>query len=216
MKNIKLFVVVCRGKKVKLIHPDKKEKGWIELTSFEEKKKWLKHTPLYGINEHYILFEDGTVWSEYTKKFIRIHRQKTKEHHKSHFSVVVSTGIRIRKGIQLSRLIFFYFGEHQYQNIDEVPLLSFKDGDTGNLNVENLYITNATEIARRSRLNRPSDFRSIISDTEDNISFVKESLKKYPGNLKRIAEHFGCSSMSVLRFIRRNKIPYKSKYKSAH
>ncbi len=206
MKEIKLFVPVKRGTIIKFVHPEKVEKGWRVIQSFEEKKKYLKYKTMEGINENYIIFEDGSVYSlHFGGRFLKPEKQSPKRL-MPHFVYPISRenaiGKKERKRWQISRLWFFYFGKHHYRDIDELPVLIYIDGNTGNIR-NNIRIAKKGEIQLKA--SKKAKRRKSHQKIPSTVTSQKKIIEMTRGGktLVEIGELFGTSHASVTRFINR-------------
>ncbi len=84
-----------------------------------------------------------------------------------------------KKLCQLSRLIMFHFGKHQYENIDDMPKIIFLDDNPLNVKLENLKFATAKEIVEKTHRLYPNRIgKKKVLDTPVNIKIIKTFLKQ--------------------------------------
>ena len=158
-------------------------------------------------NSEYIIYDDGKVWSLKTGKFLQpIHQNKDKKHYQAYDLRRNDVGIGIgkRQKMLIARLVYFHYGEHKCKNIDLLGKVVLIDDLAANLfHISNLKIETNSEISHRAGLNRKPQFREgkIPNSELKNIMLLSTQYSK-----NQIAKVYNVSSMSVLRFLRRNGI----------
>lgn len=167
---------------------------------------------LDDINDNYYLFSNGKIWStHFGGKFLKPYEyQKYKgENYVSHWAYKIrpnkyqSDGPKI---LYISRLLMFYFGNHDYKNFDDMPEIVFKNNNNKDWRVANVeFSTKADIIKNKVHKTIDNGANSKIKDTIININNIKQLLTDGK-TLKFIAEKYDVSDMSVHRFIKRNNL----------
>lgn len=170
----------------------------------KEETNGVESIVLDNINSNYTLYSNGKVFSNYYGKVLKPYAIPSKTKGSApHYTYNLSLGDGTYKCYQISRLVKFYFGNHKYKSIDDMPTLMYADGDTTNFSDENLvFDTNHTIILKASK-KRTSDCNSKIKDTEKpKIETFLEQNYSYA----KIAKLYNVSDMSVSRFVKRNNL----------
>jgi len=174
--------------------------------TFEEKKRNMRYKEV-SFNPNYLIFKDGSVYSTYfggrwLKPFAQ--KNKNKTHWTYHMRMTDN-----RRMLYIARLLYFHFAKHSFTTMSEMDLVSYKNGDSNDLRLKNLFLTTQAEVnkaAKRRPENR--DAQAKIKDTKKNIKVIKKFLE-LGYSYKKIGFLYGCSEMSVYRFIKRNNIQRK-------
>lgn len=158
-------------------------------------------------NSDYMIYDDGKVWSFKSFKFLKpIQQNKDKKHYQSYDLRRNDVGIGNgkRQKMLISRLVYFHFGNHKCKKIDQLGKVVLIDELAINLfHISNLKIETNSEINSRAGLNRKPQFREgkIPNSELKNVILLTTQYSK-----NQIAKAYNVSSMSVLRFLQRNKI----------
>ena len=180
--------------------PAYKKLGYKHITDPKEKAVYIKSTSVY-LNDNYVLFEDGSIYSYYSNKWLKI--QKTIRG-KGYYGYSLKEYLGERNLIRyIHRLLYYHFIWKSSGYIYDMPLISFKDDNPENFLIDNLVEITHTEKLLKINKAKP-DRTSKIKDTKSN-KFTVASLLKRNVPLYRIGKIFGCSDMSVHRFIKRNE-----------
>lgn len=151
--------------------------------------------------KYYRLYPNGDLFSKY------ILRNMTK---------IVSSSMKNartvyslnKKNVSVNRLVMFYFGNHDYKKIEDMPMVSPIDKNVFNNDISNL------EFADQSKLNAKYDnkphesFCKKPKISESEIENIKKMiLEEVP--LCKIGQKYNVSAMSVSRFLARHKINWR-------
>lgn len=164
----------------------------------------LNAVQLRGINNNYWLYKDGRVWSQFQGgTFIKAYQYKGASSRLTpHYAVGLRTNGET-KVYQMSRLMMFYFGVHTYKTIEEMPIITYINGNTKDWALDNLRFAKKGEIIKKATSKKQPDTLSKIKDTE--LQRVKDLLS-INMSLAEIAEIYSCSDMSVHRYIKRHNL----------
>lgn len=161
----------------------------------------VEKTTMKGINENYTIYPNGVVFSSYYNgTFLKPYKQK------KHYTYRIRD-LNSNKscGMQIPRLVMFYFGKHNYKSIYDMPKIILIDGVKNNFNIENLRFEENNEIIKKVLSKKTSESNCKIKNDQENIDFVKLKLKEGKTRVW-LGKFFNCNAMSVTRFIRRNNI----------
>lgn len=112
----------------------------------EEKRTHKNSKLLEGINDNYIVFSDGRVYSmHYGGRFLEPYAYENRCKTSVHLGVCISFQKKGKK-FYVARLVYFYFGKHNYKNIFEMPYITYKDGNSQNVSIDNLREAKPGEI----------------------------------------------------------------------
>lgn len=147
----------------------------------------------------YIIYPDGKCYSEKTKKYLKAVKIHGKRENKFYYYYDLSPYGKCL----VSRLVMFYFAVHDYSDIADMPKVTFKDGDPGNCNVNNLLFATQSEINIKYNIKVP-EHCNIDKGTikEKELERVKSMLSiqmTYP----EIAKVLNTSPMAVYRFVKK-------------
>lgn len=165
-----------------------------------------KSVVLKEINEKYTLYSDGEIYSDYYGKTIYPDNLKSKSGkiHPSYRLTLAST--KKQKGFGVARLLKFYFGEHEYKKIEDMPPLFHKDRNSLNMAQDNLvFDVNMRMITDEARSKRKLGFNSKIPNDQETIDKITEQLKQKI-SMDAIGMDYGVTGMSIYRFKKRNNI----------
>lgn len=135
----------------------------------------------YYKDENYTVYEDGRMFSHYKNKFLK----PTITHKKQ---------VLFGKHGSVARVLW----QSVHGELDEGTVVSFKDGDTTNYALSNLYVRTYSEMNVSNHTNKTKPYPSILLD-DDKITFLLEGIKNNK-SLTDLAEVLGCCS-SHLRSI---------------
>ena len=183
---------------------------------FAEKTKEKKEVPifsknctssrsiiLYDINPNYRLYLNGQLFSSFYDKVLKPYKLKPKkEKGTPHYTYYLKQQDGSYKGYQIARLVKFYFGEHNYKRIEDMPKLMFLDGDTTNFDLENIPFDLNHTVIKEAAKTRTIDYNSKIKAIQ--IPIIKEHLKTK--TYAQIGRIYNVSDMSVSRFVRRHNL----------
>ena len=195
-----------RVESIKIIHINDLEKykklGYKHITDPDKKAKYIRSDRLY-LNDKYIIFEDGTIWSDYYHKWKKIQGTlgKTK-----YYGYSIKDQNSTKKGTlkYIARMLYYHFVWKGSGYIWEMPLITYKDGNPENYLIPNLVETNKKEVIEKVIEKKSKDATSKIKDTEENIITI--ALMMATKTSRRIAAKlFNTSEMSIHRFIKRNE-----------
>ena len=182
------------------------------VDEFKKRYKEFANPELYKIileeiNPKYTLYKNGKIHSSFYDKVLKPYKPKTKK-----FTPHLSYNLTLKNGktknYQISRLVMFYFGVHNYKKIEDMPNIIFIDGNTENIDLNNFKFDLNNEIIKKvsKEVNRKMLNCKIPHDA---VFFIQNALKN-EWNLKKIASIFNVSDMSVHRFIKRHNLTVSS------
>jgi len=152
---------------------------------------------LIGNNKEYKLLENGDCFN------VKLHRliakTKTGTNTKSYAYKINN------KNFYITRLLMFYFKNHEYNAVSEMPKVSPKDKNNTNWKLENLEFVSQADINLKYDMKPTCKKPPKIKDTIENLEIAKSMLKrKLP--YRTMAEPCKTSTMSVCRFIKRHNL----------
>lgn len=154
---------------------------------------------------YYILYEDGQIHSFLRKRLIKPSLIKAKGTSQKLHVVYCLSHTGSRKTFQLSRLIMFYFTQHDYETIDDMPLITHFNDNTLDNSSKNLRFASKGEmikIARKSKLLNANDDTTFINKNIKRIEKLLNQGKTYD----EICKKFKCSRTAIDDFIKNNNI----------
>ena len=174
--------------------------------TFDEKKRTMRYK-MANFNPNYLIFKDGSVYSLYFGgRWLKPFAQKNKN--KVHWTYHMRLS-KNRRMLYIARLLYFHFTKHPFADMDDMDLVSYKNGDSNDLRLKNLFLTTQAEVNKKTKkLPEHRDAQSKIKDTKKNIKVIKKFLD-LGYTYKKIGFLYGCSEMSVHRFVKRNDIKRK-------
>lgn len=134
----------------------------------------VRTAPFYN-DENYTVYEDGRMYSHITNKFLK----PTITHKKQ--------AIYGKHG-SISRIVWQSF----HGELDSHTVVSFKDGDTTNYALSNLYIRTYSEMNASNHVGGSRHYPSMLLD-DAKINFLLESIKNNV-SLADIAKELDCCS----------------------
>lgn len=134
----------------------------------------LRTVPCFA-DPNYTIYEDGRIYSEYRNKFINP-------------TISNKNQVLFNKHGSVARTVWQSF----HGALDRRTVVSFKDGDSTNVALSNLYIRTYSEMNASSHANKTTVYPSLLLD-DAKITLLLENLRNNV-NLNQIAEDLGCSS----------------------
>jgi len=176
--------------------------------TFEEKKRHMRYRVVH-FNPNYLIFKDGSVYSLYFGgRWLKPFAQKNKN--KTHWTYHMQFS-KNRRMVYIARLLYFHFTRHNFADMNEMGLISYKNSDSNDLRLKNLFLTTQAEINKASRkIPKYRNAQVKIRDTEKNIKMINKFFDM-GYTYKKIGFLYGCSEMSVHRFVKRNNLKRKKK-----
>ena len=129
----------------------------------------------YYKNENYTVYEDGRMYSRIRNLFLK----PTITHKKQ--AIYGKLG-------PIARIVWQSF----HGELDNLTVVSFKDGDTTNYNLSNLYIRTYSEMTASNHTSDSRQYSSMLLD-DAKINFLLESIKNNV-SFAEIAKELDCSS----------------------
>lgn len=137
----------------------------------------VRTVPFYK-DENYTVYEDGRMYSHFTNKFLKPTFTKNKQ------------AIYGKHG-SIARIVW----QSMHGELDGNTVVSFKDGDTTNYALSNLYIRTYSEMNASSHAGGSRQYPSMLLD-DKKIQFLLESLKNNV-SLADIAQELDCSGVHL-------------------
>ena len=129
----------------------------------------------YYKDENYTVYEDGRMYSHISNKFLKpTFTDKEQAIYGKHGSI--------------ARIVW----QSVHGELDDRTVVSFKDGDTTNYNLSNLYIRTYREMNASIHTSGSRQYSSMLLD-DKKIQFLLEGIKNNV-SLAEIAEELDCSS----------------------
>ena len=142
------------------------------MNSINESK--VRTFPYYK-DENYTVYEDGRMFSHITNKFLKpVITSKKQAIYGKHGSI--------------TRIVW----QSVHGELDEETVVSFKDGDTTNYNLSNLYVRTYSEMNISNHANKTKPYPCILLD-DNKITFLLEGIKNNI-SLAELAQELDCSS----------------------
>lgn len=175
------------------------------MTEFKQKRSGRRRNIVTPTGRLYTLYEGGALYSHASHKFLKVQKIRRNKRTKTYYAYTIHlhSDTTYSRKYYVERLIMFYFGQNEYVNIDDMPLVEFIDKDSTNFDIHNLQFTTCASLAEIARQSRKPDTRSKIKDTQ--LSRVKLLILLGKTNVY-IAKEFDCSEMSVSRYRKRHSI----------
>ena len=210
--NTEIFIAIQKNhnqnSEIKLIHSSKRRnyKNWAPLTKKARKEKFLRHVQLLGPRYSYTLFEDGTIYSSYLKRFLKPNKQPGKNPNVvDHFYYRLTLQDFGPNCHQISRLLYFYFKDHEYKNIKDMPRVIFIDHDPRNISLDNLMLVKSRSKNPRRQNIWPKN--SVFKEKNKHKDLQAIKVLIWLGvSMIDIGEKYHTSHASVTRFLNRMKI----------
>lgn len=161
-----------------------------------------KSTSFVYIDEekYYRLYSNGDLFS----KYILRNMTKTVSSSMKNARTVYSLN---KKNVSVNRLVMFYFGNHNYKKIEDMPMVSPIDKTVFNNDISNLEFANQSKLNKKYNLIPHDNFCKKPKIAEIEIENIKKMILEEVPHYK-IGEKYNVSAMSVTRFLRRHNINY--------
>lgn len=153
-------------------------------------------------DKNYLLLSTGDIYSFFYGKFLKISSCKTNKGNFKYYYYKLKIN-KESKTFFISRLLYFYFKKHNFNTIEELPEVRYKDKNTFNFNLDNLYLNNNNELMKEIVSYRKPNYNSKLKQKDLKKIKIFLSLKM---TYKEIGEIYHISDMAVYRFCQRNKL----------
>jgi hypothetical protein len=146
----------------------------------------------------YHIYPNGDCYNETIGRFIK--KVSFKSHNREFLRYKIDG-----KNHYINRIVMFYFGNHNFKSILDLPMVTPIDKNPFNNHVDNLKFANQSELNKKYGIRVSNPFIGIPKISSSEIQKVKEALKNNC-TLKILANYFEVSEMSVHRFIKRHNL----------
>lgn len=162
------------------------------------------------VDENYIIFPDGRLFSILSYKFVKPIEQKDRRG-----QIYFNYSLRGKQCYMMSRLVYFHFGKHRKQSYQDIKRITYLDNNPANCHISNLQECTQMDINRKFGKNVIGAGNSIFAENLAKIKVTeKETISEMLTNgftNKAIAKKYNVSEKSIGRYIKRHQLTKKHK-----